>query len=363
MEGPRSPAEAEWPQLLEFLNKNLRSDKGWSIASEYPTALNIGNLHNIRIFKENNSVVSHAVVKPLVVKSPHVVFKVGAIGSVITDESHRSQGLSTQIITDCIQLAEKQNCDVAILWTNLFDFYRKMNFELAGSEISFIIDRPIGEAQPGVRFSADSKVAAEALLRLYSQHSVASARTLEETKKFLSIPETKIYTAWDASNQLVAYAIEGKGADLGGYIHEWGGSVSHLLSLLTYIFKSTKTTKTLIVPRHSQNLVEKLKNQNLIMNDGFLGMIRILQFDQLAAKIKRGFRAEGHSDIILEKRNGVYWFGVGTEILTVSSEADMTRLLFGPIDYAALEMFSEAALQKLKKVLPLPFWIWGWDSV
>lgn len=363
MEGPRSPAETEWNQLIEFLNKNLRSGKPWSINSEYPTALNLQNLHNIRIFKNANNVVSHAVVKPLVVKSPHVIFKVAAIGSVITDENHREQGLSKQIITDCLQLAEKQNCDLAILWTNLFDFYRKMNFELAGSEISFIIDKPVGEAQQGVRFSLDTKIAPEAVLRLYSQHSVASARTLEETRKFLSIPETKAYTAWDANNQLVAYAIEGKGADLSGYIHEWGGSVSHLLSLLSYIHKSTQSTKTLIVPRHSTNLIQKLKAQNLIMNDGFLGMIRILQFDQLSAKIKRAFRAEGHPDVVLEKRNGVYWFGVGSEIITVSSEGDMTRLLFGPVDYKALDMFSEATLAKLEKVLPLPFWIWGWDSV
>ena len=363
MDGPRSQAEAEWPQLIEFLDKNLRSDKSWSITNEYPTALNQQNIHNIRIFKNDSGVVSHAVVKPLVVKSPHVIFKVAAIGSVITDEGHREKGLSKQIITDCVQLAEKQNCDLAILWTNLFDFYRKMNFELAGSELSFIIDKPVGEAQPGVRFSADSKIAPEALLRLYSQHSVASARTLEETKKFLNIPETKVYTAWDASNQLVAYAIEGKGADLSGYLHEWGGSVSHLLSLLSYIHKSTQTTKTLIVPRHSVNLLQKLKAQNLVMNDGFLGMIRILQFDQLSSKIKRAFRAEGCSDVVLEKRNGVYFFGIGSEIVTVSSEGDMTRLLFGPVSYKALDMFSETALAKLEKVLPLPFWIWGWDSV
>lgn len=363
MEGPRQPVETEWNQLVEFLNKNLRADKNWSIINEYPTALNPQNLHNIRIFKNENSVVSHAVVKPLVVKSPHVIFKVAAIGSVITDEGHREQGLSKQIIKDCVQLAERQNCDLAILWTNLFDFYRKMNFELAGSEISFIIDKTLNEPQPGVRFSADSKVAAEAILRLYSQHSVASARTLDETKKFLSIPQTKIYTAWDLNNQLVAYAIEGKGADLGGYIHEWGGSVTHLTSLLSFIYKTTNSVKTLIVPRHSANLIQKLKSYNLVYNEGFLGMIRILAFDQLSAKIKRAFRTEGCPDIVLEKRNDLFVFGIGAEIVTISAETDLTRLLFGPVDYKALDMFSDAALAKIEKVLPLPLWIWGWDSV
>lgn len=363
MEGPRSAQDSELTQLIDFLTQKLRTEASWSIASEYPTTLSVQNLHNMRIIKDKNQVVSHAVLKPLIIKNPHLVFKVGAIGSVVTDEAYRQQGLGQQIINDCIEQAEKQNCDIAILWTNLYDFYRKMNFELAGSEISFVIDRPLTQNLGNYKYLTNSKIAPEALLRVYSQHTVASARTLDEVKKFLSIPNTQVHSAWDTNNQLAAYAIEGKGADLNGYIHEWGGSITALLGLLTTVFTTQKQTKTLIVPRHSKNLIEKLDALHLIRNDGFLGMIKLTQFDQLSGKIKRAFRAEGIIDMVLEKRPNGYWFGIGQEILTVANEADVVRLLFGPIDYKALHLLSPAAVQKIEKILPLPLWVWGWDSV
>ena len=363
MEGPRSPRETELPHVLDFLNNKLRSEAPWSIAAEYPTAFSAQNIHNMRIISEDEKVVSHAVLKPLIIKSPHVIFKVGAIGSVVTEDSHRGQGLSTQIINDCLKSATEQSCDVAILWTDLFDFYRRMGFELAGSEVSFVIEENFDVPPHNLRFSMDNKVSPDAIYRLYSTHSVNSVRTIEETRKFLTIPQTKVYTAWETNGQLAAYAIEGKGVDLGGYIHEWGGSVSKLMALLSFIRAQKAQPFTIICPRHSTNLIEQLQRKPVTMNQGFLGMIKLVNFDQLAAKIKRTFRAEGVADIVLEKHPEHFVFGVGQDLYTINNETDMVRLLFGPVDYKALGMFKEDTVEKLTKVLPLNLWIWGWDSI
>lgn len=369
MEGPRSPAEAELPRVIDFLNSRLREGVDWSISAEYPTALTPSNMHNMRIITDAEKVLSHAVLKPVVVKSPHVIYKVGAIGSVVTDPSHRNQGLSTTVIKECIDEAVRQQCDIAVLWTDLYDFYRRMDFELAGTEMSLVIDKPIKGSTLPLRFSDDTKVSAEAVHRLYSAHTVGSVRMAEDIRKFMAIPKTRIYTAWEADGSLAAYAIEGKGADLGGYIHEWGGSVSKLLALLGWVKSRREGTLTLIAPRHSANLISQLQAQGALLNEGFLGMVKILNFDQLAAKIKRAFRAEGISDIVLERVGGVngatggVMFGVGSELFTLDQETDVTRLLFGPVDLNELDIFSEAARTKLARLLPLPLWLWGWDSV
>jgi GNAT superfamily N-acetyltransferase len=363
MDGPRSPAESEWPTVLNFLNQSLRSQSAWSIAAEYPTALSTTNMHNMRIITEESQVVSHAVLKPLVIKSPHVIFKVGAIGSVVTDETHRNQGLSTQIIQDCLAQATKQSCDIAILWTDLYDFYRRLGFELAGTEISIVVEEEYPLPDPTLRLSKDSKVAAEAIHRLYSTHTVNSVRTVDETRKFLSIPQTQVYTAWDASGQLAAYAIEGKGADLGGYIHEWGGSVSALMTLLSFIRREKQQAITIIVPRHAQNLIQRLREKPVTYNQGYLGMIKILNFEQLAAKIKRAFRAEGVSDIMLEKQDGKYVFGCHGDLAVLEGETNLTHLLFGPVDFHELGVFRPETCETLAKILPLNLWIWGWDSI
>ncbi len=364
MEGPRSPSETEFTQVLNFLDKKLRSESTWSISAEYPTAFTASNLHNMRIISDDEKVLSHAVMKPLIIKSPHVIFKAGAIGSVVTDDDHRGQGLSTQIIQDCLKLAKEQSCDIAILWTDLFDFYRRIGFELAGSEISFVIEDKFEVAPNQLRFSIDSRVSPDAIHRLYSNHSVNSVRTLDETRKFLSIPLTKVYTAWEPNGQLAAYAIEGKGIDLDGYIHEWGGSVSKLMALFSFIRNHKQNPYVIICPNHAQNLIEELKKQTVTMNQGFLGMIKLVNFDQLAAKIKRAFRAEGISDFVLEKHPDCFVFGVGQDLYTLTKETDMVRMLFGPINFRSLGIFEkEETLQKMEKILPLDFWIWGWDSI
>ena len=328
MQGPRSPAENELPSVLDFLNKKLRADSTWSIDSEYPTALTRNNIHNMRIITDDTHIISHAVMKPLIIKSPHLIYKMAAIGSIVTDPDYRNQGHSRTLLKDCLDLAQKQQCDAAILWTHLHDFYRKMNFELAGTEVSLIIDKPLTSANSDLRFSNDPKVAPEAIFRLYSNHTVTTVRTIEETRKYMNIPQSKIYTAWEKNGSLAAYAIEGKGADLGGYIHEWGGTVSKLIPLFNYIYALNKTPLTVIVPRHSRQLIAQLEERGAQTHIGFLGMIKIINYDQLFGKIKRAFRAEGVSDIVLEKNNDHFLFGVGENLFTMTDEAEMTRMIF-----------------------------------
>lgn len=363
MEGPRPPSGQEWPELLDFLTTNLRKEQKWSISDEYPTALTPANLHNVRIMTENKQIISHAVFKPLIIKTPHLILKVGAIGSVVTDERYRQQGLSREILKDCIKLALDQHCDFAILWTQLFDFYRKLGFELAGHEMNYVFENEFNPMIEGLRYSADAKVAPESLFRLYGQHTVNTVRTLEEFKKYLKIPQTQVYTAWDSSGTLVAYAIEGKGADLTDYIHEWGGGVKPLISLFSWIRKTKARPFTLIAPIHSQNIRREIEKYAPITHQGYLGMLKIIDFDQLAAKIKRAFRAAGVADIVLERQGHYVLFGCGKELITLEKEADVTQLLLGPLQADKIPHFQPDTVQKLSKILPLPLWLWGWDSI
>lgn len=362
MEGPRAPHAGEWPQVLEFLNTHLRPDAKWSIASEYPTALSPNNIGNIRVITKDNQVLSHAVLKPLIIKSPTTIFKASAIGSVVTDQNHRNQGLSQKILEECIKESERQACDFAILWTNLYDFYRKLDFELAGHEESFIINEEFTVPSAGLKFMTSTQISPESIQRLYSQHTVGSVRTTEDVRKFLSIPQTVAHTAWDVTGQLVAYAVEGKGADLTNYIHEWGGKVSSLLALLSHIRKEKKAPITLISPAHSMNLNMALdKIPGVIHNEGFLGMVRIINDEQLLAKVRKSAHTVGIKDFVLEKTSSGYLFGIGNDTAVITDKKDLVRLIFGPFPEIP-ELKAETKIL-LEKTLPVHLWIWGWDSI
>jgi hypothetical protein len=192
---------------------------------------------------------------------------------------------------------------------------------------------------------------------------VASHRTLEDVRLSLSIPNTHISTAWDASGKLAAYAVEGKGADLDGYVHEWGGSNDALLALLTHMRRAQKRDLRLIAPAHALNLLASLRETGCAEHRGYLGMIKILKTNLIFTKVHRYARSQGITDLILEERNGKFHFGRGSNDYSTDSNVDLLRLMFGPEKPSSLHKFDSATADALDKILPLRLWIWGWDSV
>ena len=362
MQGPRSPETHEWTQVVDFLDAHLRQNNNWTIASEYPTALSTSNIHNMSIITEDEKIISHAVLKTLIVKTPYAVFKVGAIGSVVTDPHYRQQGYSRSNINKCLELAAQQECDLAILWTDKFDFYRKMGFELAGYDFSFAFDQKGEVKNKNWRFLHGVNIDPSALSKLYSQHTVQVVRTIDDFRQYLKIPNSNLYTVWDQNNQLLAYAAEGKGADLTNYVHEWGGNVDALMDLFQYIRNHKNSEITIMTPLHSQNLRNRL-SQVSPQHQGYLGMLKIINMEGLLGKVKKAFRAEGHDKIVFEKQGSSYVFGFGADLYTLEKESDLVQLLFGPLNINQFDFVSPDTKSKLSTLLPLPLWIWGWDSI
>jgi len=363
MDGPRAPLESEFGDVVRFFSEQLRPDNAWSIADEYPLAIHPQNLFNLRIIKDNDRYLSGAVVKNYVIRTHAGLFKVAAIGSVVTHPSHRNQGLSTAILESSLQAAQQQNCDFAILWTDLYDYYRKIGFELAGTEVSLCVENEFSAPTQNLKIVESAKVAPEAILKLYAQHTCGALRTAADIRRFLTIPNMRIYTAWDHSNQITAYAVEGKGADLTGYIHEWGGSVPALMHLLSHIRKTQARPITIISPAHSQNLVRSLEAVGARRNDGVLGMIKLINVPSLITKVKRYARSLGLDELALEVGDGLYYFGQGDQIFQTDREADLIRLFFGPQMASQIHKFDPKTTKVLESIFPIPLWIWGWDSV
>ncbi len=363
MEGPRPPLESEYSKVLDFVSNSLRPNAKWNISDEYPTAFSLMNLNNIRVMFDESEVVSHALIKPLIVKTPILLLKVAGIGSVVTASTHRQQGLSSQIMDDCLKSAEAQGCDIALLWTEIPDFYRKFQFELAGNELQYLIDRDLPTEETGLRFHQGNNVAPEAILNLYQKHRVTTLRSPEEVRRFMQIPNSQTYTAWSQDNKLLAYAIEGKGADLKGHIHEWGGNIPELFALLNFIRHTTKQNPRLLAPAHSTNLKRKLEATGIKSHENFLGMIRILRPDLLCAKIKKASRDIGITDFIFERQDNFYYIGRPGHIFKTDSIIDLTKLIFGPWQPEDIHPFDEQSLSILNQIFPIDMWMWGWDSV
>jgi GNAT superfamily N-acetyltransferase len=364
MDGPRSIAVNELPKVLDFLKESLRPNFTWSLDQEYPTAFNSGNLQNIRIIADKDRILSHAVWRPLLVKSHIGLFKVAMIGSVVTETEHREKGLSSKILEDCLAQAKDNGCEFAILWTDKYDFYKKFGFTLAGTEITALIDKKLKVEPSTLKIIEGNKVAPEAILKLYQQHTVHSVRGVEEIRALLQIPNSRVYTAWDSNQQLVAYAIEGKGADFDSYIHEWGGNLQPLFQLLNYIQEKQSRKIHWIIPGHSQNLIRQLEEQGVYTHQGYLGMIKMLNPPTLFSKVLRYARGiKNCADLQMVQMPTHFQVGFGNKLYEISHEADVTNLLFGPIQPQDIKGIDTETQKRLQEFLPLQMWIWGWDSI
>jgi hypothetical protein len=118
-----------------------------------------------------------------------------------------------------------------------------------------------------------------------------------------------------------------------------------------------------IVPQHSQNLLRHFADQGLKTNDGFLGMIKILNFSNLFVKVKRYARALGVPDLVLEQQGGKFYIGAGPNVFMTDSEQDVVKLIFGPLRASEIHNFGKETAEVIERVLPLNMWVWGWDSI
>lgn len=359
----RHPNRTELNGALEFFNRNLREGFDWNLEDEYPLALTEKNLNNFRIIKVGDEIVSGAVMKMHIVKCVMGLFKVSAIGSVVTSPKYRNQGFSQTVLNECIDASNRQVCDFAILWSDLYDFYRKVGFELAGTEVSMVINSEMNEEDPDVRIMESNKISPEALLKIYNYHTTGTVRTVQDVKAYLNIPNSRVYTAWDKSNQLLAYAIEGKGADLSNYIHEWGGMVNHLTKLFSHIRKVKGQPITVIAPANAHNLIRTLKSYDVTTNYGYLGMIKILNHDNFFGKACRYARNLGIDGFVLHKDKDAFLIGYKDKIYQTTEESEITRIIFGPRSETLVNKFDPETAKVIDQLFPVPFWFWGWDSV
>ena len=71
----------------------------------------------------------------------------------------------------------------------------------------------------------------------------------------------------------------------------------------------------------------------------------------------------GKKEWVIDYRNGVYYIGTPEKLFKTDSEQDMVKLIFGPLKAHEIHNFNNETAKLIEQVLPIPFWVWGWDSI
>lgn len=163
------------------------------------------------------------------------IYSVGIIGAVATDPALRGRGLGRRVVEGARDRLLREGARFVVLWGSDRNWYARMGFQPAGTQNLV----PLADLELSVE--------AQVGLDLRGHFSESIFRRMQETRarfgglaltdqdlgwmsrhrnvRWFSVCETK-------SSEVLAYAAVGRGIDLGGVVHEWGGAPAALRALL-----------------------------------------------------------------------------------------------------------------------------------
>ncbi len=224
--------------------------------------------------------------------------RVGIIGAVATDPAHRSRGYGRQCLETLQRQALEDGHHLVVLWDETGSgWYERFGFRRAGQEMLHLCVREdvTGALRQGwVRPMEHRDVPAVA--RLHRRGRAFVKRGDDDWRRLLTIPRM---TGWVLERQqtVEAYGFVGKGNDLEGCLHEWGGAGLTLPILVAGVFDACPHLKDLVVmsPPWQHEARRAMEAHGTVAHDGVLGMIWTPDADRLAKQLSL-VELEGHDD-------------------------------------------------------------------
>jgi hypothetical protein len=160
----------------------------------------------------------------------------GVIGAVCTSERERGKGLAKKAIELILEEGKKLNVSAYFLWTAQPEVYEKFGFKefskqhrIELSEIKLESKIPLVSIKEGLT---------PKVFELCCQRKMG----FEMFPDDLAWMRRHLHTKWvwlEQSGQVIAYAAIGRGIDLQGIIHDFGGE-SDALETLFFLIKNKK---------------------------------------------------------------------------------------------------------------------------
>jgi hypothetical protein len=202
------------------------------------------------------------------------------------------------------------------------------------------------------------------IIEIHDRELLRTERTTEEYETYFSLPRIHTLLAL-RDGRVSAYAVMGKGRDLRGFMHDWGGEPEDLLCLARELGSLSGTGEIYVLAPTEENdftsLLTEMSAQKTYMKLVMLSVIDTVGLSSIVSehvsnRLERDFR-------IAQDATGVK-MKVGRDEAYVEPSRMLASAMFGPEPpSSSLSGFSQDTLSALDKVLPIPLFIWGLDWV
>jgi GNAT superfamily N-acetyltransferase len=192
--------------------------------------LRLGAFHNDRL-------VGSACVKLSLFRSSTAAgspaWPVALIGAVATDPSWRGKGLASSLVSSAVEWSQSSGAGLALLWGSEHQLYQRLGFGLHGEQLRF----PLRALQWALAPAKPSQVYQGWNPELFGlmQDRPGGQILTEADTRWISAHKNVLWFWTGTPDFPTAYLAVGRGIDLSGIIHEWGGEKSALARLLNHL--------------------------------------------------------------------------------------------------------------------------------
>ncbi len=169
---------------------------------------------------------------------PHLS-RVALIGAVCCHPEWRGRGLASRLISEAVQWAKDQGVAAVFLWGSEPGLYQRQGFEWCGRQVR----APLGQVLKNMKTEIDSSERGRVHRGLTSE--VFELVCVRDRGLAMGPADWSWYSEhrnvqWYYSKRAgkaTAYAAIGRGIDLVGHVHEWGGDLADLSGILEAIHR------------------------------------------------------------------------------------------------------------------------------
>ncbi len=305
------PTPAEYTEFLALVDAEIRPHRAKTHSwDDFPLILHEDNRRWTLIARGPDGVVAggvSALIREFTTNYGAV--SVAGIGSVVTHQDYRGQGISRELQIAMLAALERQGVPLAVLWTDQPAYYAGRGFFPAGWE--FHLD--LSEAElPGflpdgcfVRsFNSKDVGPIEAM---YQAHPCRTLRLPGDAEALYTMPGTQGFvlekSSPDSGENFLGVVFCGKGADFPDYVTEWNGEKEAVLGLLAHVREAGLATQ-ILVPAGEEAFAEVLVNCGAGWEIKPSGLWKVLDPRVLATLC-----GLAHGQSVIDLQNPQFWLG------------------------------------------------------
>lgn len=206
---------------------------------------------------DGERMLSHCAYRLASMRTTRGALPIALLGSVATAPTARGQGLASQLLATAVADCKAAGAAAILLWAERHELYARVGFVPGAQEqcATLAICEHDGE---GTAARLATVLDHARLCELHAEKPCGVERTPRAMSGLLTTPG--LWTCvLERDGEIVAYACSGKGADLQGWWHEYGGSDADVAALLPAAMRLCEQPQSIaLLPPYRQQLVSLL---------------------------------------------------------------------------------------------------------